>query len=281
MKSQRRHDLQQNQLAKGIIKIPTFLEQHGNKVFIAVIVICLAFIIYNWRTNSSRRALATASDALASARTAMTELRNLNPFAASPLQIATMRTQLINDIRSSLTTASEETDDRTVVADATLAKGDLNWLLATLPSLPGSATQPTLRLDIEPTQALDAAEQQYKKVLDEYADQKLAVIGARFGLAAIAENRGQWTAAKQQYDSLVNDSTVPKPFQTEAKADLDRLPSIQSPAYLATPAPTSRPTTTELLTPAEAPLGPASPTTTTTAQSIARPASTSAPASAH
>src|SRR5438876_3733237 len=92
MKSERRHELQQNQLAKGIIKIPTFLERHGNKLFIAVIVVSLAVIVINWRSRSNRESLQRAGEALSAAHAALNDLRAVNPYAA-PLQTPIQRTQ--------------------------------------------------------------------------------------------------------------------------------------------------------------------------------------------
>src|SRR5690606_3349199 len=92
-------------------------------------------------------------------------------------------------------------------AQALVTRGDLYWTLANLPPAPGAATQPTLRIAKTAAQYLTLAENAYQRASDQKADPISAAV-ARLGLAAIAENRGQWEEARAIYEGLAGDETV-------------------------------------------------------------------------
>ena len=60
-------------------------------------------------------------------------------------------------------------------------------------------------------------------MLNSYSDDVYAVIAARFGLAAIAENRGDWDAAAKQYDELLKITKDFPSYQQMATQRRDRL----------------------------------------------------------
>ena len=178
MKSQRRHDLQENELAKRIVKIPSFFDVYGNKILIAIIVISLIVIVVRWRWNAAEQSLYPAREALNNARNAITELRSMGVEGLEPQRLASARTQYINDTRNAIEGITSDTEDRHLLAEATLARGDLYWTIANLPDLPGAATQESLRPDVPADKALETAETSYKAVVDQYPEEKLATISA-------------------------------------------------------------------------------------------------------
>jgi hypothetical protein len=116
----------------------------------------------------------------------------------------------------------------------------LNWTLANLPPLPGAATRPTLQLPQPQQEYLDQAAQAYDQVLQKYPKQSLAVVSAHFGLAAIAENRGDWDTARQQYEAVTKLKEASQAFRDQASTRLNELDKLKAPVLLA---PATEPTT--------------------------------------
>jgi hypothetical protein len=112
----------------------------------------------------------------------------------------------------------------------------LNWILANLPDLPGAATQPALKIARDPAELLKAAEDAYQTVLTKYADQQHAAVAAHFGLAAIAENRGNWDVAKKEYEIIASMKNVPQAYLEQARIRLQKLPELEQPVMIAAPA---------------------------------------------
>jgi hypothetical protein len=131
---------------------------------------------------------------------------------------------------------------------------------------------------------LETASEAYRTVIGNYGDQRYAAIAARFGLAAIAENRGDFDAAKQQYDQIALDTKDMPAYQQMASRRLNMLSEIRNKPMFGTP--TTLPSMAELM-PTTIPMGVAAPKTvaatqaTTSAVASAKPqaATTSAPTS--
>jgi hypothetical protein len=156
-------------------------------------------------------------------------------LAAGPAATAAARNELITDIREALERVKQNATDRAELAEGLIARGDLNWQMAHLPELPGATTRPSLQLDQKVSESLDNAEAAYRQVLNDYPDQKLPVITAHFGLAAIAEDRHKWGAAADQYNAIITNATAPPSFKDEAKSRLQMLSEIETPVYIAVP----------------------------------------------
>lgn len=233
MKAKRRHDLAENDLQKMIVRLPTFWELHGNKILLAVIVVCLGVFVFQWQWSRRSQSLVVSADSLAEARLSLTELGNLGISPTHPEETAAVRAQLIDDIRQAMERVKLNSTDRAQLAELDVEHGDLNWLLAGMPELPGATTRPTLRLDQTPDQSLQNAQQAYQQVLDQYPDQNLAAVSAHFGLAAIYEDQHAWDKAAQEYKAIQNDPTASQGFKDEAKDRLQLLPEIAKPTYVA------------------------------------------------
>ncbi len=128
-------------------------------------------------------------------------------------------------------------------AQALLLKGDFNFDMANLPDLPGAATQPALRPAESADSLLSNAADAYTQILQNYGSDASAVTAAHFGLAAVAENRGDWNDAKAQYQAVL-DSGTEAPYKALASRRLLLLPQLQQSATLelgATTQPGTRP----------------------------------------
>ncbi len=273
MKAERRHELKTNELAKGLERLPELGKRYGGVALLAVVVIALAIVLIRHRINSQRQAQLVAEQNLASAYYLVDALRNPDLMRISGAeQLAIERRQEVDAARQAILAVLQGTEDKSVLASALVAQGDLNWLIANLPAIPAATTQPSLQLDITPADATEQARNSYQEVLKSYPDRMLPVMAARFGLAGIAENEGQWEAARRAYEAVQQDERAPVALKTLASMRLTLLNTIQQPLYLADvrPVPASTaPATTAPATTAPMVLAPA-----TTAPMVLAPATT-------
>jgi hypothetical protein len=93
-------------------------------------------------------------------------------------------------------------------------------------------------------------------VLKKYPKESLAVVSAHFGLAAIAENKGDWDSAHKQYAQVTELKGIPQAFIDQANARINDLDQLKQPVVLGHPA--TLPTTREAAaTPSTKPATPA------------------------
>ncbi len=238
MKSERRHELQQNALAAGLAHMPSNLQRYGGRILAGLILVLLIIILVRTRITSSREGQRAAFENLALARTFIDELRHVDASFAPPEQIATHRRQLIEDATTAIAAVRDLTDAPDQIAQALVARGDLNWLAANLTPLPSATTQPALPSGPSPEERLDIARKAYREIVQNHATHTYSLASARLGLAAIAENLGEWDEAKAQYEAILNDDKIIQPFKTQADLRLRQIPRLRHPVYIA-PAPTT------------------------------------------
>jgi hypothetical protein len=266
MKAQRRHDLRQSDLAKVIKQAPGFWQQSGGRWLLAAVAVLVIVILIRYRISSNRQAAMAASESLSMARTLIDELRSprslLMSQFAPPNEVAIRRRQIFSEATNAIGETTRLSDDRTLAAEALVARGDLCWALATLPEIPGAATQPALIVR-DPKELLTSAAEAYRTVLQSYADVKPAAIAAHFSLAAIAENARDFEAAKQHYEAVKSTTSENEPYHQLADSRLQILPKLREPVILGKPASEPAITTTA---PATRPIPPfiAAPTPATT-----------------
>jgi len=245
MKAQRRHELRTNQLARSLETFPEKLARHANKIIFALLAIVLVVLLIRYRLNSADQRRQNARAALAEVQFTLTELRDAPPDAE--------RQRRLQDQLGELDTIdSGDSDLPDVSAQALVARGDANLDLAT-----GELMSPQVA-DAEqtPEDYLKAADDAYSTVLDKYSDQTLLAATARFGSAAVAEDRKQWDEAAKQYRAIADQSGLDDSIKQYAKSKLDSLKLLEQPVYVGQPVlPTPAPTTTT--TPAS--LGPMTP----------------------
>jgi hypothetical protein len=151
-----------------------------------------------------------------------------------------------------------------------------------MPSLAGASTQPSLQFK-DPKELLASASDAYQSVLNTYADQKHAAVAARFGLAAIAENRGDFDAAKKQYEAISQMTSDIAAYQQMANLRLKMVDDLRKPVIMANAAtePADLPPevpTTQAIPPLVAAPGPATTATTRIATTQAAAAGAAAAA---
>ena len=249
MKSERRHELHTNSLADTLSRTPEFFREHGSKVLLGVIIVLLVVILIHQRTRRNLEQLDTGWTSITSARSSIERIWVLPAQLRNATDIAAARRQLIESASSALTSVIGS-DNPQLAAEAYLLRGDLNWTLANLPELPEAATQPALKLEGSSQEYLNRAEEAYQKVVRVYADQTTSVANARFGLAAIAENRHDWARAKSLYDEIKNDPKTIPSYKTLADLKIAALAVIDTPVYIV---PSSQPAAPAATAPATAP----------------------------
>jgi hypothetical protein len=235
MKAERRHQLQDNELVKQLETLPEKLQRNASKIVLAITFFLLVFFILRYRNQAAIQRQNALAGATTTAQLGPRQLRSLDGQFIPPEQLASYRTQITSEVNGAIDTILREAEGdegAALRADALIAKGDLNWTLANLTPLPGAATQQALRPARTTEEYLKAAETAYRDVVNAYSNHMLAWVGAQFGLAAIAENRGDWQAARDAYSTIINRKDVPIGFQQQAQGKLLILSEIQGPVLL-------------------------------------------------
>ena len=240
-----------NSLAKVLSQAPGFFRQHGAKVLLGVVIVALVIILMRQRSSLAEQDVNAAWSQISAARQATAQLGELPRQGLEPTQEFNARGSIVDAAGRSIK-AALASDDTHLVAEALVAQGDLYWTLANSPEISGgaAATQPTkFRLDNTPQEYLTKAQDAYEKVLKAHKDSILPAMTAQFGLAAIAENRGDWAAAIAIYEALSSDPATSPAFKTQALYRLKQLDKVKRPLFLATTRPAPTPTTSDVKRP--------------------------------
>jgi hypothetical protein len=238
MKAQRRHQLQTNELARQLETFPETLKRNASTILLVVTACVVVFFVVRYRKAAAENRQISLANALETARGGPQALRNTDALRLQyPIeQVVGRRNQLIAETRSAIDTIlrdAEGDDEKALRAEALVAKGDLNWSLASLRPVPEAATQPALALQRTPAEYLRDAEDAYGDVVSGYADRIVSWVTAQMGLAAIAENRGDWAAAKQRYQAIVDrKADVPDSLARLAAQRINMLAVLQKPIFL-------------------------------------------------
>jgi hypothetical protein len=235
MKTERRHELKTNALARFVENSPKFAQRHGNKVLLVIILIFLAVFLVRYRLQQAEDARITAATNLSTAESAINDLNasSLRVLGNQEL-MAQARNNDISEAEGALDTTLLTAQDPMVRAEANVVRGNLNWILANLPALPAAATQPAMALKKTSEEYLTAAQSAYSEVLkDPLSQNHHAVTAARLGLAAIAENRGDWDAASRAYHQVSDDPATDPNFKTYADVRAKLLDELKHPVLLA------------------------------------------------
>jgi hypothetical protein len=238
MKAERRHELQTNTLARFLENLPLYFRFHLGKILTGALFLVLLVMLIRYRTTSQVQSRAQVQDGLVTARMRLNALEQAEMIGAAPLEqrVAERRTvaaqieALVNDILQ----LADGPEDASVRAEALIVRGDVNWMLGNLPPPEAATTQESLRMPQPSDQYLEAAQQAYEEVLRDYSDKTTSAITALFGLAAIAENRQQWDAARSRYDAILQRPDAGAAYKTLAAQRQQLLDELSTPIYLGT-----------------------------------------------
>lgn len=286
MDSERRHELEENSLARALGKAPSFLWEYGAYVLLGLAVVVSVFFYMRTRSSAELSKREAEAASLYNMNTALDRAKEARQFAAflPPEELAARQEDAASEIQqwASIPSDSERPGVR---AHALRLRGDMAWTLASFPpprkpvpaTQPASTTQPATRpaTDLAGGNTRSAedwladAEAAYSQVLKEYPDQTADVLAALFGLAAIAEQRGNFQGAVGFYDQIIARDDIGEGAHTLAERRKDMLqilrvnPRLGAPRTPATQ-PATQPTTGPVTQPAAGPgdVEPLSPPTT-------------------
>jgi len=265
MKAERRHELQQNTLARFLDNLPVMARLYADRILLVVVLVLLVIVLIRWRINSNAARATQIADNLATAKSSLKQLEMMRT-SGPPEQIASFRNKIIADVNDAIEqiASNASSSDAKLQAQALVTRGDLYWTLANSPPVPGAATQPVLALPKNSEEYLAMAAESYEQVLRTFPNDKEATLAANFALAAIAENRRNWDEATKIYNQIKN-SDAHKMYKDLAEARLKLIPEIKEPLLVGdltskppgveplVLAPTSKPATAPATAPTTAP----------------------------
>lgn len=178
MKSEERHELQQNDLENFLYyRLPHYLREYGSYVLLAVALVVLGYVLWSRYTQKKQSELQNAWAALDGAVRSVDK----NPIGQ------------LNGVR-------EDFKFPQVQAQALIQQAAFyNFTV-----LAGNPPEGIQDVKVTRQEALEQAERCYRQVLRDYPNQYAQVAAAEFGLATIAENRGEWETAQQIYQRVAD-----------------------------------------------------------------------------
>jgi hypothetical protein len=197
MKSEHRHELKTNDLAKSLITFQDYLKHYGGRVAVGVVIAVLLVVLIFQRRASARKNELKLSGDLGFAREQIerlrpTEMFGQQRFGAKPSQMGNVR-QILQEVR-------EKAPESGMQSEALILQGELAWTLANFPVGPG--IDPSYKPEQEPAELLKQARDAYQQVVSQFGDQPIKVATARFGLAAVAEAERNFDEARKQYEAI-------------------------------------------------------------------------------
>ena len=238
MKAQRRHQLQANELARQLETFPETLKRNASTILLVITACVVVFFVVRYRRAAAENRQINLTSALATARQGPSELRLVDAAQTQgPIEnVVARRNQLIADTRNAIDTILREAegeDEKALRAEALVAKGDMNWSLANLNPIAAATTQPGLALPRTQAEYLKEAEDAYNDVISGYSSQVISWVTAEMGLAAIAENRGDWNTARKGYQTILDrKDDVPDVFRNVAARRINMLAMLQKPVFI-------------------------------------------------
>jgi predicted negative regulator of RcsB-dependent stress response len=209
MKAEEREELKQNDLEGWLqVGLPLFLRKNGSYLLLALALLLLGYQLWNWHQRKQAEEIQVAWSELdaasaPNAQNAPDKLQAIiNQYDVKPVQALAW-----------LQVANVYLQD---VAEGNPAEGYNG-------------------LKVSKDEALLKAEQAAKRVIAEYPDQTLAVGKAHLALAVVALDRGDWDAAKKEYEFL-SDKKGPfadTAFAFEASVQLAHLEDYRQAPRLA------------------------------------------------
>lgn len=211
MKSQRRHELEHNTLDAELAATWAFLKKHGNRlltVVLVVLVVVVGWVYWNRRNEARRMDVRMRYDRLL--------LESRNPSADDEQILAGFREL-----------ASQE---------------DVGWVAASALLEIGSrhSVQALLAGDAQARQeAIGQARDSFRQVLQRFEQTQPVAAGlARVGLGRLAEGEGDFSAAREHYQAVLDSPVLEGyPVMDQARDALAQLDRLDSSVQLATTRP--------------------------------------------
>ena len=219
--------------------LSAFWQKHGSKILLVFAAAALVFAGFRYKRTQDANKVIEVQAALSRAWGGVQQVQAMS-YSTLPVtpEQAAARSAVEIDVNQAVQTVLDEADasDTVRLASASLARGELYWALAHAP-VAAPSTQPTTQSVLTPASQpakdyLALAQTAYAKIVSDYSTQTEALTLARFGLAAVAEDRRVIADARTQYQALLDNSTVSGPDKAMAAARLSGLNQLEKPLLL-------------------------------------------------
>lgn len=209
MKAQRRHELQHNVLDAELAKGVAFVQKNRTILVWGVVLVAAAVLAVTYAVRSARN-----------------KARSLQETYDRLVLSASVSPQEFLDGMKSLA----ESSDKRLAALATVQVG--KFYAAQLVGAGGNMADPRQR------DMYDQAAAYYRRVIERFPTQTIAVAEAHLGLGRLAESAGDFPTAAKEYQTVKDmaDLAGSPPLARAAEA-MERLDRIQSPVAMASTRP--------------------------------------------
>jgi len=227
MKSRRRHELKENVLSHKLSEAVGFFRRYGTRLAWGALIVAIVALVAVYAINRRKQKRA---ELWAEYYSLISSIEKNEDWFVRARNLA-----------------EQDSEDR-VAALACVALGDTY-----------SAAAAGLMDDVplgQPPAGL--AEEYYRRVLQQFSERRVAVGSARLGLARLAETKGDFEAARREYDAILGMGELAgQPVVVLAGSGRKRLERLQTPVIMATRKPTTQPASRPATQPGESPAGPA------------------------
>ena len=233
-----RGDLHESGLGRLMLRGGDVFRDYGNWIVVALVALAVIVWVYRLQSRAAEQAQVAARQGVYALAQVVGQAEALS-VAAPALDAATVgeRAGQIDTDFANAAAVLRESDDDAVAARGLRLRGDYHWNLARLPAPRTVAADdgdaPPLP---EPGDSLDSAAAAYERVVSEYPGQGRAVRAALFGLAAVAEERGDFDAAAARYGEVLDRPDLTPLEERTAQARRRLLAYLRPEPRLAPPA---------------------------------------------
>ena len=246
--SDRPLDPDANALERGLRRAPSFLAEYGSYLLLAAVLAVALVWFYNSRRDSEQLQQQATSQALVNMARVVDGARQLRTFAAvlPSDDLDRRKAELASEFEAYAPLAAEAAGDDGARAHGLRLRGDFGWIMATFPAgrpaTRPAATQPAEDLTPAPATRpagswLDEATAAYTQLIERYPGPAGDNLAALFGLAAVAEQRGDFDAAAGRYDAVMARPEYGESAKAAARDRKALLPLLGTRPYLAPPRP--------------------------------------------
>jgi len=227
MKSRRRHELKQNVLADELGKVGGFIKKRSTALAWGVLIVAILLCAIYYTVTQGR----------AAARRRESLFYNQVVMGPSP---GLQGEDPAEDLKSLVAQDSDES----LAALAAVAVGDTyaarlvgGWYILT---------------DSARKELTEQAESWYRRVINQFAADDLAVAKAHYGLAKLAESRRDFDVAEEEYNAVrrMQAALQGQPVLALAEEAIRQIAAIRDPVRMATTAPAETPETGPATAPA-------------------------------
>ncbi|MEM7806614.1 MAG: hypothetical protein AAF561_00715 [Planctomycetota bacterium] len=219
--------LSESALGRGLVALWEKIRDNQNLFFIAVIGALGVIFAFQWKSRQDRNAEEIARNQLVALRQATDSARQLRQVGARLPEDTLSREVARLDAAFTPAMSGVQGAPGGASSVAWRTAGDFHWYLATLPT-PLPATRPDEPLvPIAASDArLDQAADAYARVVEDDEASATLRFAARFGLASVAEERGDFDQARVQYDALLGEAALPDPLRQDVEERVSQLDSF-------------------------------------------------------